>query len=311
MPSITQLQYLLAVQKHKHFSRAAKECHVSQPSLSSQIQKCEMELETIIFDRSKSPILETQKGSLILKQAKIVLDEYKQLNNIAQSDIEISGEFKLAVIPTLASYVIPLFVKEFSKKYPKVDLIINEYKTEDITRMLKDDLLDGAILVTPLRDDLIIERVLFYESFFLYVSPSHSLYKHKRLADKDINNVDIWLLSEGHCFRNQAMKLCSRGVEYSPLKNVNFESGSFNTLINLVDQTGGMTILPELAISDVTHAENVRSFKDHSPKREVSLVYSRSFYKEHIINALEKEVIGSLPSHISSSKKESFEIIDI
>ena len=154
--------------KEKHFGKAAKACHVAQPSLSMQIQKLEEELGTIIFDRSKKPIIATETGQEILNQAKTVLQEHRKLHDIANSSsLEIKGSFSLGVIPTLSPYLIPLFVGPFSKKYPNVSLKINEYQTHEIIKQLENDELDAGLLVTPLENDQIIERHLFFYGKFV------------------------------------------------------------------------------------------------------------------------------------------------
>lgn len=314
MPSITQLEYLLAVDKHRHFGRAAKECHVSQPSLSAQIQKLEEDLQTIVFDRSKKPILPTIGGQRILDQARVIIREHKRLYDVIAEGEEISGDFNLAVIPTLAPYLIPIFVKDFSIKYPKVNLIINEYKTADILNMLVDDYLDAALLVTPLYDDRIIERSLFYERFYLYVNENHPFYKRKTIKEEEIETEDIWLLDEGHCFRDQVLKVCGLNKDHRPLSNVTFASGNLETLINLVRESKGYTLLPYLStvhLEDHEKKNNLKSFSKKIPTREVSLIHSRSFLKEGIIEALEQSILDNLPSEIEKNKGKKLEIIDI
>lgn len=315
MATITQLEYLLAVDKEKHFGKAAIECHVSQPSLSIQLQKLEEELGLIIFDRSKKPIIATEAGKEIIEQAKVVLKEYKKLDSIAASEgNEPKGEFQLAVIPTLAPYLIPLFLGEFAKKYPKVKLKINEYKTEDIIKMLVNDELDAAILVTPLSDDRIIERHLFFEPFYAYISKGHRLSSKKTISENELVESDLWLLEEGHCFRDQVLKVCSLDKKNKVLENVEFASGNLETLKNLVRKNSGYTLLPELAIQGMTDQElkeYVRKFKSPVPTREVSLIHSRSFLKESIINAMEEEIILNLPKKIKSLKRKDVEIVGL
>lgn len=314
MPTITQLQYILAVHKTKHFGRAAEDCFVSQPSLSAQIQKVEDELGFIIFDRSKKPILVTEKGKRVIEQSKKIVMEYKILLDVNQNQTEISGEFQLGIIPTLASYVLPLFIENFSKKYPKVKLTINEYKTQDMIRALHDDTLDAGLLVTPLKDDHLIERILFYEPFFLFASQNHALSKKKRVTEKDLDTESIWLLEEGHCFREQVLKLCSMKNKCQVLQNIKFASGNLETLINLIRKGRGYTLLPYLATAQLQEKEKkemLKPFHNQIPTREVSLVYSRSFFKQEIIDSLEQEIIRGLPKEISSRKNNTFEIIDI
>lgn len=314
MPTITQLQYILAVHKTKHFGRAAEDCFVSQPSLSAQIQKVEEELGVVIFDRSKKPILLTENGKKIIEQSKRIVTEYKKLFEINKNQGEISGTFHLGIIPTLASYVLPLFIEQFSKKYPNVQLTINEYKTQEMVRALHDDVLDAGLMVTPLKDDQLIERILFYEPFHLFVSDNHDLSQKKRVTENDLDTESIWLLEEGHCFREQVLKLCSMKNKCKVLQNINFAGGNLETLINLVRKGRGYTLLPFLATMQLNEKEkegNLKPFHNHTPTREVSLVYSRSFLKQEIINALEQEIVQGLPKEISSRKKKAFDIIDI
>ncbi len=314
MPTLTQLEYIIAVDEHKNFSRAAKNCHVSQPSLSSQIQKTEDLLGIIIFDRSKKPVITTSKGLEVIKQAKKILKEHKKLKSISNDRGVLTGDFKLGVIPSLSSYVLPLFIESFSKKYPEVKIHIDEIKTEKIILDLYDDKLDGALLVTPLYDDKIIERTLFFENFHVFCSSTHSLFNKKQVNESDLDTDSVWLLEEGHCFREQVMKVCSLNKKNQVLQNINFESGSLETLINLIRKGKGYTLLPELATNNLTDVEkknNLKPFSKPAPTREVSLVHSRNYIKQGIIDALEKEIILSLPSKIKSLKRKNIKIVDI
>lgn len=315
MTTITQLEYIVAVDQEKHFGRAAKTCFVSQPSLSAQIQKVEEELGLVIFDRSKQPILTTEIGKEIVEQARIVIREHKKLQIIAdEKALEPKGEFNLAVIPTLASYVIPLFVGHFSHTYPLVNLGINEYKTEDIIKQLLNDEIDAGLMVTPLEDERLIERHLFYEPFYCYLHDNHPLAAKKELSTEDLNASDLWLLTEGHCFRNQMLRLCSADKSNNALPTVRFESGNLETLIKLVKANTGFTLLPQLAVDGLSQSEvrkHIRSFQKPVPTREVSLVYNRTFLKETIINALESSILLQLPDNIRSLKKTHVEVVDI
>lgn len=315
MPTITQLEYLLAVDRERHFGKAAKACYVSQPSLSIQIQKLEEELEIVIFDRSQKPILTTEVGKEIIEQAKVVIREHKKLHTIADLKAsEPKGIFELAIIPTLASYVLPLFIGDFSRNYPKVDLRINEYKTEDIVRLLANDEIDAGLLVTPLEEEHLIERHLFYEPFYCYLNKNHPLAQKKSVSEKDLDNGELWLLSEGHCFRNQVLKICSTDSHPNVLPNVRFESGNLDTLIKLVKSNSGFTLLPQLAVDDLSINEvneHIKKFSNPIPTREVSLVYNRSFLKATIINALETSILSHLPQQIKSLKRQNIKVIDI
>ncbi len=315
MASITQLEYIVAVDQEKHFGKAAAKCHVAQPSLSMQIQKLEEELGAIIFDRSKKPILATDTGQQILEQARLVLREHKKIFQMANlGSAEPKGQFHLGVIPTLSPYLIPLFIGEFSKKHPKVRLKISELQTSEIMEQLIADNLDAGLLVTPLGDDQIIERHLFFEPFYAYVSQSHPLANRKILSELDLSDDNLWLLEEGHCFRDQVLKVCALDRKNTALENVEFASGNLETLKNLVKKNSGYTLLPELALGELTNsdiAKYIKKFKKPVPTREVSLVHSRSFLKETIIGAMEALIIDSLPKNIRSLKKRDIDVVDI
>ena len=315
MSTLTQLEYVLAVDDERHFGKAAKACHVSQPSLSAQIQKLEEELGLVIFDRSKKPILVTEAGREIILQARVIVREHKKLRTIADTKgLEPKGSFELAVIPTLASYVIPLFIGEFCERYPDVDLVVHEHKTDDIIRLLNNDELDAGLLVTPLRDDSLIERHLYYEAFYCYLNPNHHLKAKDEISESDLDCGDLWLLSEGHCFRNQMLKICASGQNQCVFPNIRFESGNLDTLIKLVNANSGFTLLPQMAVDELSPADvstHIKPFAPPMPTREVSLVYNRSFLKETVINALEKCIIENLPGHIKSLKRKHVQVVDI
>ena len=311
--TLTQLEYVVAVNKHRHFGKAAKECHVTQPTLSMQLQKLEDELGVILFDRSKSPILPTSEGDKVVKQAQVVIKEFKRINTILEDSLgEISGKFRLAVIPTLAPYVIPLFAKKFADLYPKVELIIEEFKTEEIIELLDREEIDAGILVTPLNENSLIERVLFYEPFHLFVSRDHDLFKKKKVKESELSDESLWLLNEGHCFRAQVLKVCTMNFDGGNYKNLRFESGNLETLKNLVVQSSGYTLLPHLATLDLSsdRKKMLREFSRPVPTREVSIVYGRTFLKEKIIDALEEIIVSVLPKEINSLKGGDLSIVE-
>jgi LysR family hydrogen peroxide-inducible transcriptional activator len=312
--TITQIEYILAVEKYHHFGKAAKACAVSQPTLSMQLQKAEEEIGLVLFDRSKNPIVTTDEGQRIIDQARLVLREYKKIFSILDaSKDEVRGDFRLGVIPTLAPYVIPLFAGAFVKKFPKVNLTIEEFKTEEIIELLSVDDLDAGILVTPLAGENLIERVLFHEPFSVFASKDHPLLKKSKIKDKDLDTTDVWLLNEGHCFRQQVLNLCKISKNTGLHDNLKFESGNLETLKNMVLHSQGYTLLPELAVLNLSSAEklHVRSFQSPIPTREVSLVHNRIFLKEKIISALEESIIENIPESLTSLKKKNYEVISI
>ncbi len=309
--TITQLEYILAVDKHRHFRKAAEACHVSQPTLSMQIQKLEENLEVIIFDRSKNPVIPTLEGERFISQARTVLREFKKLESIANDpNAGLSGEFRLGVIPTLAPYLIPLFLKKFVSEYPSVDLKIEERETDEILGMLDKDELDAGILVTPLYNNSIVERVLFYEPFYGFVSQEHDLYHRPQISIDDLSREGLWILKEGHCFRSQVLNICAGGRKGDVHQ---FESGSLETIKALVTKDSGYTLIPHLDMMELTGAKKkmIKPFKNPVPTREVSIVYGRNFHKEKIIDGLEKVVIQSVPTELKSFKKDEVDVVPL
>jgi len=299
--TLTQLAYIAAVAQTRNFSSAAKACFVSQPTLSMQVQKLEEELGAILFDRSKRPVEPTAIGRGVVRQAQVVLQEVRRIEEMIKEEKgEVSGEFRLGIIPTLAPYLLPLFLQNFTQTYPRVNLIIEELQTRQIIARLADDSIDAGILVTPLNSRGIIERPLFYEPFVVYLAPGHAYRSLTKVSENDLSLNDIWLLNEGHCFRDQAIELCKK-VRDTGFANKNpiFESGNLETLKRLVDKKFGYTLLPYLAIAEMPEGQRkkrIRLFKAPVPTREVSVVYSRSFLKKCTIEALANAIESSVPA---------------
>ncbi|MBD65221.1 MAG: DNA-binding transcriptional regulator OxyR [Halobacteriovoraceae bacterium] len=312
--TLTQLEYVIAVDKLKHFGRAAESCFVTQPTLSMQLQKLEDELQITIFDRSKSPIATTTEGRIVVEQAHKILKEQKNLYNLL-SDMkdEISGDFKLAVIPTLSPFILPMFVHNFLKEYPKVNLQILELKTEDIIEQLKSDDIDAGLLVTPLHENNIKEIPLYYEPFYLFINPKNELAKKTKVAQEDLDINEIWLLNKGNCFRDQVLNICNQKELASNKENISFESGNFETLKNMVLKSHGYTILPHMAVTEFSAKlkKNIREFKRPVPTREVSLVFNKDCLKNKIIQVLEEEILAAIPDDIRELSHKSQEVIDI
>lgn len=271
-----------------------------------QIQKVEDELGLTLFDRSKKPILPTDRGTAFIRQAKVVMQEAHRLTFVSQQDANVlRGDFRLGVIPTLSPYLLPLFIQKFSDRYPAVQLHIEELKTDEIVRAIGDDRIDAGLLVTPLKEPQIIEKPLFEEPFSLYVSPSHPLFQKPRIAQSELKGSEIWLLQEGHCLRNQVVRICSVPEKNQVLGNVHFESGSLETLQALVKNNKGYTLLPYLAVYAKTSKEEralIKEFIPPIPTREVSLVYGRTELKKDILIALEDSIVESLPPALKKTK---------
>lgn len=301
MITLTQLEYIVAVDTFRHFGKAAENCFITQPTLSMQIKKLEEDLEVIIFDRSKQPLIPTVVGRRIIDQARIALQESQKINSIIKEHKNlISGELKIGIIPTLAPYLLPIFIGNYKRKYPNINIKVEELNTANIIDHLNHDLLDVGILVTPLKEDRINEKPIFYEGMLLYVHEDHPLATKKTINLKDIATPEIWLLSDGHCFRDQVINLCSfKGTVNSALP-FQFEAGTLETVMNIIDKEGGLTIIPELATLGMSESrfDHVRTFNDINPLREVSLVYSKHYAKYKVIELLWKEIVASIPEKL-------------
>ena len=271
--TLTQLEYIVALDTHRHFALAAEKCFITQPTLSMQIQKLEEELGVKIFDRTKQPVIPTEIGTNIIRQARITLREahlIKQMINDQKDTL--SGDLRMGIIPTLAPYLLPSLYKSMQDKYPQLNLIIKESITEDVIYELKNNRLDCGIVVTPLKDPSIKEDILFYEELFVYVSKKNALSGKKYVLASEINPNELWLLEEGHCFRSQVLNICE--LKKSSDFHFKYETGNIETLKRMVDKSNGITILPELAVMEFSKArlKLVKRLKQPSPAREVSPV---------------------------------------
>ncbi|GHC53414.1 LysR family transcriptional regulator [Ulvibacter litoralis] len=299
--TITQLKYVLAVAEHQNFTKAAQHTFVTQPTLSMQIQKLEDELEIQIFDRSKKPIELTSVGKKIVSQAHHIVNEADRMQDVVDQEKGfIGGEFKLGIIPTIMPTLLPMFLKAFGTKYPKVQLKIEELTTEDIIAKLTDGHLDAAIAATPLVNDKLKERVLYYEPFVGYIPENHRLASEKKITSSDLDIDDILLLEDGHCFREGVINLC-KASKLGPGDAFQLQSGSFETLIKLSNEGLGMTLLPYLHTLDIPKdkTKHLRYFTEPSPAREVSIIYSKSELKMQIINALYDVISGVIRGAIA------------
>jgi LysR family transcriptional regulator, hydrogen peroxide-inducible genes activator len=302
--TLTQLEYIVAVANYESFSAAAEHCFVTQPTLSMQIQKLEDELGVLIFDRSKHPIAITETGEKIIKQAKIILQESNRLQNVVENETgEFTGRLRIGIIPTIAPYLLPMFLQPIIKKYPTVEVIVNEIITDEIVSYLKKDKIDVGILALPINQAGIEEETLYFEPFIGYIPEGHKLFDKESLVVDDIDIDELLLLEEGHCFREQALKLCGSSERdiSNKTNKVLFESGNLDTLKKLVEKNFGITLLPYLALQYITDSNNqklVKQFSPPIPKREIGLVYNKSISKTRLLAALKNEVLNVIPEEL-------------
>lgn len=312
--NIQQLEYIIAVDNHRHFAKAAEASFVTQPTLSMMIQKLEDELGVKIFDRSQLPVQPTVIGIQIINQARVIVSQVKQIKEIIQEEKGIvQGVFKLGIIPTIAPYLLPKLMKVHDENGYDIVLVIEETTTGQIIEKLLNGALDGAILATPLKNDKISEHPIYYERFYAYVSPREtSLYAKKELEEDDLNINRLWLLEEVHCFRGQILRICNMRKRKSSHSLFSYEAGSISTLINIVDNNSGLTIIPEMAIEDLTEQQkrNVRPLKGISPVREISLVTRKEFLRERVLDIIISEIKQSVPQPLLSLELKKF-VVDI
>jgi LysR family transcriptional regulator, hydrogen peroxide-inducible genes activator len=310
--TIIQLEYLVAVDSFRHFAKAAEHCCVTQPTLSMQIQKLEEELGIKVFDRSKQPVVPTEIGQKVIAQARQTLKESLKIIEIVEEQKgSLSGELRLGIIPTLAPYLLPLFVNNFIQKYPSIHLKITELTTENLIQKLKNDAIDVGIAVTPLHDEALIEDPIFYEEFVAFVSENESAYQKEYILSEDLDINHLWLLEEGHCFRSQMLKICELRKQSAQNRNFEYQVGSIETLRRMVEVSGGITILPELSVKNFNEKQckSLRYFKKPAPVREVSLITYRHFIKRGLIDALKMEIGSSIPQKMKKISEN--EIIEM
>jgi LysR family transcriptional regulator, hydrogen peroxide-inducible genes activator len=308
--NIQQLEYILAIDRHRHFETAAEKCNVTQPTLSMMIRKLEDELGIRIFDRSKQPVEPTPEGREIILRARQIMADVTLLKEFAKGlKNDVSGEIKIAIIPTLAPYLLPLFLPSFVDKYPQLRVKISELVTHDIIAALKNGDADIGLLATPLHDARLVEHPVFYEEFFAYTSDEKAS-KKKYLLPKDIDLSRLWLLEEGHCFRNQVFNLCELKMKDLESDRLHYQAGSLETLKNLVDHNKGITILPLLATRDLDKRQQkkIRSFAPPRPVREISLVVNSNYSRKSILEALKKAIEECMPEEASKNKGKVMEI---
>ena len=298
--NLQQLEYIVALDIHRNHVRAAEHCHVSQPTLSIMVKKLEGELGVKIFDKSM-PLKPTPSGEMIIAHARRILQDIRNLKEFINNEKDtVDGEFRLGVIPTLAPYLLPRFLNDFLENHPATSFSVSELRTEEIIRQLKTSRLDIGILVTPLDDKEIREVPVFYEPILLYTGENLKYYHQDKIDVKSLTQDNLLLLEEGHCFRKQVMNLCS--TRHKKInQQLNYQSGSFETLKAMVDRNHGYTLIPELAVN--TRSRHVKHFNTPEPVREVSLAVHHGFVKEALLIKLRDAILKAIPVHFRKNEK--------
>jgi LysR family hydrogen peroxide-inducible transcriptional activator len=302
-----QIDYLLAINKYRSFSAAAKEMFVTQPALTIQIKNLEEELGVLLFDRNKKPLEPTAIGKQIIEHARFLQRNIEKLADlVSEFKAELSGKLKIGIIPTVSPYLVPIFVNEFIRLYPDVQLEFKELITEEILSELAEGNLDAGIIVTPFPMTDMIEFPLYYEKFFLYVSELHPLIKRKTVRTSELNLNDLWLLEEGNCFRNQVINICTKDILDKSKEKFSYESLSIDSLRKIVDGSRGITVIPELSAEEIPEEKKymVKKFKDYQPVREVTLIVEKTFLKKNLVEKLAETIKNSMPKKMLKNRGE-------
>ncbi|SFU74076.1 LysR family transcriptional regulator, hydrogen peroxide-inducible genes activator [Pustulibacterium marinum] len=298
--TLQQLQYVVALDTHRHFVKAAESCFVAQPTLTLQVKKLEEEVHLTLFDRSVKPLEPTPQGARFIVRARQILREVEGLKEMVNQDRQsVEGNFKIGIIPTLAPYILPLFLKVFQEKLPKVSLEILELQSDVILEQLRVGQLDIGLLVTPTHIPQLREIKLFQEPFWVFAAEGHKLLKKQAIDAAELPKEDLWLLQQGHCFRDQILNVCQTNAQETT-QPIQFKTGSIETLKRMIQNHKGFTLIPELAI-DIQDQKWVRPFKDPQPARQIGMVVHGSFTKEVLLKELRDSIIHSVPDHFTKS----------
>lgn len=299
--TLQQLKYIVAIANFKSFSEASQHCFVNQSTITIQVKKLEDEIGIPLFDRSTTPLKVTENGEKIINKARMILREVNQMKEMVNNEKEsVEGKYRIGIIPTLAPYIIPDFSGGFATNNPNTILEIEELESNDIITQLKNGKIDIGILATPLGDKSIREVRMYNEPFAFYGHKTHPLLENKEISMESLEDLEnLWLLKDGHCFKNQVLNICEHPAEN---RSIQFESGSIETLKKMVKKYGGYTLIPEMSI-DESDKENIAYFKSPKPTREVSLAVHKNFAKENLLINIRKEILKIIPEEFAKNER--------
>ena len=302
--TLQQLEYILAVERYRHFGRAAEACNVTQPTLSAMIGKLEEELNAKLFDRNRQPICPTPVGEQVLRQAKEVLAQADSIKDIVEEEKHsLNGTFRVGILPTIAPYLLPRFFPQLMKKYPTLDIRVREMKTHEIKEALLQGDIDAGILANIEGLEEYSQLHLFYEKYEGYVSREDALFAKETLRTSDVaSSRDLWLLDEGHCFRDQMVRFCQ--MKSSQTSQLAYNLGSMETFMRMVESGKGITFIPELAVMQLgsEQKELVRPFAIPVPTRQLLLITNRNFIRQTLLDVIVKEIQASVPKEMLKLK---------
>lgn len=294
--NIQQLEYIIAVDKCRHFAKAAEQCHVTQPTLSMMIHKLEEELDVKLFDRTIQPIIPTAAGRRVIDQARRALYEIEQIKDIVYEEAHsLKGTFRLSLLPTIAPYLLPRFFQQLTEKYPEMDLRVSEMQTAPTLQALQQGEIDAAIIANQPTEPFLQGEVLFYEQFFGYVARNEAIFKNELIRTSDVKDENLWLLDEGHCFRDQLVRFCQ--MEKVKVRQSSYRLGSMETFMRMVESNNGVTFIPELATYQLgkEQLELVRPFAIPKPTREIVFITRKDFVRDQMAAIIKENIKKSVP----------------
>lgn len=297
--NLQQLEYIVALNKHRHFGRAAESCSVSQPTLSTMVQKLEEELGVRLFERSRVSVVPTNVGVRIVEQAEQILHQTSILSEIIHNESStVAGTLNLSVIPTVAPYLIPLIAPILAEKLPELKVNFHEYITSESLEALKEHSIDIAIVADNEETRKFALTPLYFEEFFPYISPNEPLFGEKHIRSSQVHPDRLWLLDEGHCFRDQLLRFCQIKRESNPSHS--YRHGSLETFMNMVERGNGMTIIPELALQYVSEENHklVRHFAIPRPCRAISLCTNADYARVTLVQVLADLIRSAVPDEM-------------
>lgn len=307
--TLQQLEYVIAVYRQKHFAKAAESCNVTQSTLSSMVQKLEEELNVKIFDRKQQPVRPTPVGQLIIEQAWKILVRARRLKEMVEEERHsLTGTFHIGILPTIAPYLIPRFFPQLMNSYPNLDLRITEMKTEDLLKALRHNDIDAGIVADVDGLDEFQCDTLYYEQFFAYVSKSEKLFENRTVRSFDLNGKYLWLLDEGHCFREQLMKFCQ--LKSASMSKKAYNLGSIETFMRFVENGKGITFIPELALQQLSDGQKklVRPFALPVPTRKVVMTTTQKFIRNSLRELIIGEIKHAVPAEMLQLRKSQQQV---
>lgn len=306
--TLQQMEYIVAVDKHRHFAKAAESCGVSQSTLSSLVQKLEYELDVTIFDRSSHPVKPTAVGEEIINRARKVLFNAAQVRElVAARKGESVGTVSLGITSTVAPYILPKMFKYLSANHPDINLHVEEARVSTIISRLEHGDLDVALLTTPLNNSELLEIPVYHERLMAYISPDTAFHNEPILHADRLPADGVWVLREGYCPNADVFPFCNNVTGNRAI----YEAGSVETLIKIVDENGGYAIIPELHVPLLRKCQqtNVRQLVDPEPTREIAFVVHRNFVRERLLNILADAIKTIIPPEMLNQRLTKFPIV--